>query len=44
MHIIFFNTKGGVSKSTLCEFTTRELKRLGHGVQLTIPTNKSTSH
>ncbi|ODS09725.1 ParA family protein [Vibrio scophthalmi] len=34
MHIIFFNTKGGVSKSTLCEFTARELKRIGYGVHV----------
>ncbi|MEZ8863295.1 ParA family protein [Vibrio sp. 10N.247.311.51] len=34
MHIIFFNTKGGVSKSTLCEYTARELQRLGHSVHV----------
>ncbi|ELJ8598087.1 ParA family protein [Vibrio vulnificus] len=34
MHIIFFNTKGGVSKSTLCEFSMMELKRLGYNVQV----------
>jgi cellulose biosynthesis protein BcsQ len=28
-HIIFFNTKGGVSKSTLCEYTANELQRIG---------------
>ena len=25
MHILFFNTKGGVGKSTLCEYTSRHL-------------------
>lgn len=34
MHIIFFNTKGGVSKSTLCEYTAIELQRLGYGVHV----------
>jgi len=34
MHIIFFNTKGGVSKSTLCEYTSIELQRLGHSVHV----------
>ncbi|OEF61220.1 hypothetical protein A1OW_20325 [Enterovibrio norvegicus] len=33
-HIVFFNTKGGVSKSTLCEFAALELKRLGHDVSV----------
>lgn len=33
-HIIFFNTKGGVSKSTLCEFASRELLRLGRSVNV----------
>lgn len=31
-HIIFFNTKGGVGKSTLCEFAARELARTGRTV------------
>ncbi|MPS41549.1 ParA family protein [Vibrio sp. VGrn 2] len=34
MHIIFFNTKGGVSKSTLCEFSSLELQRLGYSVHV----------
>lgn len=34
MHIIFFNTKGGVSKSTLCEYTSMELQRLGYEVHV----------
>ncbi|MDN4693186.1 ParA family protein [Vibrio parahaemolyticus] len=34
MHIIFFNTKGGVSKSTLCEFSALELQRLGYNVHV----------
>ncbi|MFW1480299.1 ParA family protein, partial [Vibrio parahaemolyticus] len=34
MHIIFFNTKGGVSKSTLCEFSSTELQRLGYSVHV----------
>lgn len=34
MHIIFFNTKGGVSKSTLCEFSSKELQRLGYSVHI----------
>lgn len=34
MHIIFFNTKGGVSKSTLCEYTSLELQRLGYKVNV----------
>ncbi|ENH2028431.1 ParA family protein [Vibrio parahaemolyticus] len=34
MHIIFFNTKGGVSKSTLCEFSSMELQRLGYKVHV----------
>ena len=34
MHIIFFNTKGGVSKSTLCEYTSIELQRLGYSVHV----------
>ncbi|MFW9651206.1 ParA family protein [Vibrio parahaemolyticus] len=34
MHIIFFNTKGGVSKSTLCEFSSLELQRLGYNVHV----------
>ena len=34
MHIIFFNTKGGVSKSTLCEFSSLELQRLGYRVHV----------
>lgn len=29
MHVIFFNTKGGVSKSTLCEYLARELELKG---------------
>lgn len=33
-HLIFFNTKGGVSKSTLCEFSARELLRLGRSVNV----------
>lgn len=34
MHAIFFNTKGGVAKSTLCEFTARELQRLNYTVAI----------
>lgn len=34
MHIVFFNTKGGVSKSTLCEFSALELQRLGYKVHV----------
>lgn len=34
MHIIFFNTKGGVSKSTLCEYSASELTRIGHQVNV----------
>lgn len=34
MHLIFFNTKGGVSKSTLCEYTSSELQRLGYKVNV----------
>lgn len=34
MHIIFFNTKGGVSKSTLCECSANELARLGYQVHV----------
>ena len=34
VHIIFFNSKGGVSKSTLCEYTAKELQRLGHSVNV----------
>lgn len=34
MHIIFFNTKGGVSKSTLCEFSSMELQRLGYKIHV----------
>lgn len=34
MHIIFFNTKGGVSKSTLCEYSSRELRRSGYAVSV----------
>lgn len=33
-HIIFFNTKGGVSKSTLCEYTANELQRIGKSVSV----------
>ena len=33
-HIIFFNTKGGVGKSTLCEYTARTLADLGHVVSV----------
>ena len=28
-HIIFFNTKGGSGKSTLCQYSSKELSRLG---------------
>lgn len=34
MHIVFFNTKGGVSKSTLCELSRLELQRLGYKVNV----------
>lgn len=34
MHLIFFNTKGGVSKSTLCEYCSLELQRLGYSVHV----------
>lgn len=34
MHIVFMNTKGGVGKSTLCESSGNELKRLGYVVSL----------
>ena len=34
VHIIFFNSKGGVSKSTLCEYTAQELQRLGYSVNV----------
>ncbi|WP_279147211.1 ParA family protein [Photobacterium carnosum] len=33
-HIIFFNTKGGVCKSTLCEYTAGELQRIGKSVSV----------
>lgn len=33
MHIVFFNTKGGVGKSTLCEYTARGLERIGYVVE-----------
>jgi len=33
-HIIFFNTKGGVCKSTLCQYSANELQRLGHSVSV----------
>ena len=33
-HVIFFNTKGGVGKSTLCELSARELVRLGFSVSV----------
>lgn len=33
-HIIFFNTKGGVGKSSLCEFSANELIRLGYLVSV----------
>ena len=33
-HIIFLNTKGGCGKSTLCEFSARELARTGHAVSV----------
>ncbi|HDM8140681.1 TPA: ParA family protein [Vibrio harveyi] len=35
MHIIFFNTKGGVCKSTLCDYSANELMRLGYSVEVT---------
>ncbi|MGR5312558.1 ParA family protein (plasmid) [Photobacterium damselae subsp. damselae] len=34
MHIIFMNTKGGVGKSTLCEYSGNELERLGYVVSM----------
>ncbi|TGZ35362.1 hypothetical protein EQ875_01643 [Photobacterium damselae subsp. damselae] len=34
MHIIIFNTKGGVGKSTLCEYSSRQLQRLGYAVSV----------
>jgi chromosome partitioning protein len=34
VHIIFFNSKGGVSKSTLCEYTAQELQRLEYSVNV----------
>lgn len=33
-HVIYFNTKGGVGKSTLCEFSAKELSRLGYSVNV----------
>ncbi|PCS21201.1 hypothetical protein BTN49_3211 [Candidatus Enterovibrio escicola] len=33
-HLIFFNTKGGSGKSTLCEYSSKELQRLGHTVSV----------
>jgi len=33
-HIIFFNTKGGVCKSTLCEYTSRYLQKLDKSVSV----------
>lgn len=33
-HVIFMNTKGGVGKSTLCEYSANELKRLGYKVSV----------
>lgn len=33
-HVIFFNTKGGCGKSTLCEYTSRELSRIGYTVSV----------
>ncbi|WP_150138523.1 ParA family protein [Candidatus Enterovibrio escicola] len=33
-HLIFFNTKGGSGKSTLCEYSAMELQRLGHNVSV----------
>jgi chromosome partitioning protein len=33
-HLVFFNTKGGVCKSTLCEYSRRELTRLGYEVSV----------
>lgn len=33
-HVVFLNTKGGVGKSTLCEFSARELNRTGHAVSV----------
>lgn len=33
-HLVFFNTKGGVCKSTLCEYSRRELVRLGYEVSV----------
>lgn len=34
MHVIYFNTKGGCGKSTLCEYTSKELQRLGYSVSV----------
>ena len=34
MHIVFMNTKGGVGKSTLCEYSGNELSRLGYLVSI----------
>lgn len=33
-HIIFFNTKGGVCKSTLCEYTSKHLQKMGNSVSV----------
>ena len=34
MHILFFNTKGGVGKSTLCEYTSRYLSFMNKKVNI----------
>ncbi|QQX82690.1 hypothetical protein JK628_23195 (plasmid) [Shewanella sp. KX20019] len=34
-HVVFFNTKGGVCKSTLCEYTSNGLQSLGRSVDVT---------
>jgi chromosome partitioning protein len=33
-NLIFFNTKGGCSKSTLCHYTGNEIQRLGYTVSI----------
>ena len=34
MHILFFNTKGGVGKSTLCEYTSKHISHMGKKVSV----------
>lgn len=42
MHVIFFNTKGGVSKSTLCLYSARQLQRTGY--QLSVSNTDQQQH